>query len=76
MNTVRAKFQCQVVHDFGKSKQAELFAVHDNGGENASFAKHTPGGSLSINIDEGTEAIDFFQPGKFYYLDFTEAPEQ
>lgn len=50
-------------------------AVSSGSEENKSFAKFTPGGNLSMQIDKETLAYDAFEVGKSYYLDITEAPE-
>lgn len=70
---MRAKFQCLCVTNFSNQKQAKLSAVYGKEGENADFAKATPSGELSINIDKEVPAANFFTPGKQYYIDFTEA---
>ncbi len=70
---VRAKFRCSSVTNFEYNKQAAMYAVCGKEGENADFAKATPGGDLKINIDNGVPASEFFQPGKEYYLTFEEA---
>lgn len=67
---VKAKFRCMSVTDFGYNKQAKFSAVYSTTGENADFAKATPSGDLSINIDSGVPASNYFQPGKEYYLTF------
>lgn len=72
MEQVKAKFYCQSVTDYGGQKQADLYAVYSDSGENADFAKATPSGSLKINIDAGVPSSDFFQPEKSYYLTFEE----
>ena len=77
MSTVRAKFRCINIVDYGNQKQANLSAVYDNGtGENADFTKATPYGELKINIDSSLPAGSFFTPNKEYYLTFEEAPEK
>jgi hypothetical protein len=40
--------------------------------ENQRFHKYTPSGRLEITIDNPS-AAEYFQLGKQYYLDFTEA---
>lgn len=67
---VRAKFTCSWVEELPGGKKAHLYAVYSNDGENADFAKATPGGNLSIQIDNETPAVDFFEQGKDYYLTF------
>jgi hypothetical protein len=73
MKTVRAKFRCTSVQDFGWNKTANFSAVAANQGENADFAKATPSGQLSINIDGDVPASQFFEPKKEYYLTFEAA---
>ena len=74
MKKVRAKFACNAVEEYGNgTKTVKMNAVYSGKGENAQFAHATPSGNLSIMIESQTEAIDFFKPGKEYYLDFTEA---
>lgn len=74
MATVKAKFRCNSVTDFGGYKRAKLSAVYSQAGENADYAKATPNGDLEIGIDQSTPAINYFQPGKEYYLVFDDAP--
>ena len=77
--SVRAKFVCQSVEDFGGSKTIKLGAVYPSEEERASLAedqsfnKATPYGELKMTVDNPAAAIQF-EPGTRYYLDFTEAP--
>ncbi len=73
MEKVRAKFQCgSIVPGFAEgSKSISLYAVYSSEGENADYAKATPSGNLQIYIDASTPAVNFFEQGKEYYLDFT-----
>lgn len=48
------------------------YADGDPEGTNKSWSKHTPSGHLSITITNPA-AIDGFEIGKAYYLDFTPA---
>lgn len=73
MESVKAKFTCSWVAENGRFKTAYFHAVYSTEGENADFAKATPGGNLSINIDSEVPASDFFEQGKSYYLTFTKA---
>ncbi len=41
--------------------------------ENKSFSKWTPSGEIKLSITNPA-AIDFFDLGKAYYIDFTPAP--
>ena len=68
---MRAKFRCDKITDWGTQKQAELIAVTTGSNENQDFNQYTPAGVMTITIDkEG--AMNYFTPGKEYYLDFTE----
>lgn len=78
--SVRAKFRCNSVEDYGQSKKVNLAPVcADKMGdtpENNSFTKWTPAGALWMTIDNPHASIQF-EPGKDYYLDFTEcAPKE
>jgi len=75
MSQVRAKFVCNQITDSPEYKQklVSLTPVVSGSEENKSFAKYTPAGSVSLNISDETEAANFFEQGKEYYLDFTEA---
>jgi hypothetical protein len=70
--SVKAKFKCNAVTDFGGNKQVMMSAVYSSTGENADFANATPSGSLSMGIDANVPASNFFTPGKEYYLTFDE----
>lgn len=78
-NKIRAKFFCQstTAHAYG-GKDVFLTAVSGKPGEkmneDAGFNKATPSGEVKMRIDNPA-AVDFFQPGKSYYLDFEEAGE-
>ena len=70
---MRAKFKCESVTDYGGRKNATLNAVTtDYTSENQEFNEYTPAGKIDILIDK-SGAMNYFQPGKEYYLDFTEA---
>jgi hypothetical protein len=71
-HSILAKFTCSFIQENEGSKTAHLYAVYSEDGENKDFAKATPGGNLSINIDNETAASGFFEQGKDYYLTFTE----
>lgn len=73
MSKVKAKFKCQSIQEFESNKNVSLYPVMDGSEENKSFAKYTPGGGLTLNIDKETPAADFFTVGKEYYLDIYEA---
>lgn len=73
---VRAKFRCQnekTVRNGGSNtpREYEFTAMYDDGTpENQRFAKATPVGRLTMTVDNPDVT---FEPGKSYYLDFTEA---
>lgn len=77
--TIRAKFKCDSVIQASYSEDtitAYLSAVYQADGtknENASFTKYTPSAQLTITINKETPAHLFFERGKEYYLDFSEA---
>jgi hypothetical protein len=76
---MRAKFQVQELTKMAWGQErAKLSAVPFNKdkpeGEDSTFAKATPNGSMEIYIDN-PGAQGFLKPGSYYYLDFTESPE-
>jgi hypothetical protein len=75
MPQVRAKFRCDGVQDNpeSQSKSISLSPVTVGSEENKSFSKYTPCGSANLTISYETEAVNFFEEGQEYYLDFTKA---
>lgn len=73
ISQVRAKFRCESIETNEYNHNVKLRAVCGKDGENKDFADATPGGDLKIMISKGRPAAGFFEPGKDYYLDFTEA---
>lgn len=76
--TIKAKFQCETITDTKFSgnyirREVSFRAVYGESGENESFSKATPTGSLKMVIDISTEAYDHFQPGEQYYLTIDKA---
>ncbi|MBY5763641.1 hypothetical protein HFO06_11130 [Rhizobium leguminosarum] len=74
---VRAKFQCMSITYFahgGPFNQAEIRfnAIYGTGEENKSWSKWTPSGELKMMVTNPS-AIEAFELGKSYYLDFTPA---
>ena len=73
---VRAKFRLDEITNYSwgpGSKRFKFTAVYDDGiEENKRYSKATPSGTLEIQIDN-PPAAEFFELGKSYYLDFTEA---
>ena len=78
MKTIRAKFSVWgVVKDTEyNTERVELHAVYGNSDEdneeNNQFSEATPVGDLHMTISNPS-AQGFFEQGKEYYLDFTEA---
>lgn len=72
MQSIKAKFVCETVEPIGDTEQVTMRAVYGGSDENKSFAAATPSASVSINISN-PGAKGFFQPGKEYFGDFTEA---
>lgn len=81
MSRVRAKFFVEdIVHSdvpgtdqYATIVMKPVFGTYADGdveGTNKSWSKWTPSGSLSITITNPS-AIDAFDKGKAYYLDFT-----
>lgn len=79
-NKVVAKMRCNEVttsrfSETSKQHKVQMGAVYGYEGENAAFTKATPSGALWMNIDDSAPALDFFKPGKSYYVTFTEAAD-
>lgn len=82
MDAVKAKMSCHGIETnrYGQEeKQAhhkvKLGAVYGSAGENKDFADATPAGECWMMISPGRAALEFFKPGKNYYVTFTEAPD-
>ena len=72
--SIRAKFTCASITDFGSSKEVKMSAVYSSTSENADFADATPSGSFTMQINASRPAALYFTPGKSYYLDISEVP--
>lgn len=80
LTAVRAKMTC---NDLGQASpsgavtRVNLGCVYSaaDADENTNFTKYTPWGSCQMGIDADAPAASFFQPGKKYYVTFTEAPD-
>ena len=73
--TVRAKFQLHSItsHSWGSGKTLKFGAIYDTSTEdNKRFCKATPSGTFEMMVDN-QDALDKFELGKFYYVDFTPA---
>jgi hypothetical protein len=75
---VRAKFICNSVveskYQGGSSTKIILNAAtayNSDEADSKTFWDATPAGSLEIQI-ANKKAVEYFKPGKAYYLDFTE----
>jgi hypothetical protein len=72
--TVRAKFTVtEVTHMQGTSKRLKFTAQYDSSiPEDQRFQKATPWGQFEMVVDNPA-ALEQFELGKAYYLDFTPA---
>ena len=71
--TTRGKFQCQSEKRVYWNKDTRVYeftaVCNDGTPENDRFHKYTPSGAISITVDNPNVILE---PGKFYYVDFTE----
>lgn len=75
---VRGKFVLQVKSENMWSPTARVLkfsAVCNGTEENRNFHKYTPSGTLEMTVDNPT-ALEYFELGKAYYLDFTKADQK
>ena len=79
METIRAKFYINEVANIQTQQPTDVLqrvqgapVTYGKTEENKSFSLWTPSGKLELSITNPA-AIDFFKPGKEYYLDITEA---
>lgn len=72
---VLAKFQVVSVqrNDEYENTNVELQPVIDGSEENKSFSKYTPAGQISLVVSDETDASDYFEEGKEYFVKFTKA---
>jgi len=73
---VRAKFQCTRIEQGAgteghNNSVVTMSAV--SGEQNKTWSKWTPFGQLNMTINN-PDAVRQFEIGKYYFLDFTEAP--
>ncbi len=73
----RAKFKCieKISSEFNDNIQVNLEAVTTGSKENEEFWKYTPGGLITLTLDN-SRAIDIFKIGQEYYVDFTLAEKK
>jgi len=70
---ILAKFVCRESHPMeGEQHEVIFSAVMDGSDENKSFSRWTPVADLKMIISNETPAATFFEPGKEYYLRFSE----
>lgn len=69
---VRAKFRVSEKTLLEQGGKVKLTAVSGGSEEDKEFFKYTPGGSIEMQVLNDT-ALAAFEPGKFYYVDFTSA---
>lgn len=80
---VRAKMLCNSVErtSYGKTHKdqvrVKMGVVYssDPASENRAFSDATPTGNVDITIQGDKPAALMFEPGKHYYVDFTDAPD-
>lgn len=70
--TVRCKFKCRSVTDYGNSKTIEMEPVISGSEENKKFWEYTPNGELKFNT-VNKDAVKDYEAGKEYYIDITPA---
>lgn len=84
MDAVRAYFKCNSIETTrfypapAKPQHKVTFgAMHGDktGSLSKDYCDATPAGSMWMNITDGYPALDFFKPGKNYFITFTEAPD-
>jgi hypothetical protein len=74
---VRAKFQCQRIEKSkyagGENSKIILTAVTAyNAPEDKPFWDATPAGTIELQV-VNDKAVEYFEPGKQYFIDFTQA---
>lgn len=67
--TVRAKVTCESISNNTVKFRTVYEPDEQKNKENASFTKATPWGEILMGIDNPT-ALEQFQVGKYYYVDF------
>ena len=68
---MKAKFKCYSVQEFENQKKVTLtLSIHPE--DNPDFVDGNLCGELNIYIEKDKPAWDYFTPGKYYDLNFTE----
>ena len=76
--TVRGKFKVDSITHHATTgpenvyAEVKMNAVYTDKPEDHTFSKATPSAQLTMAITV-PEVVDTFKPGKFFYVDFTEA---
>lgn len=72
--STRAKFECHKIEVDSYGRTVHLGVVYDAdlAKEDGRFTKATPSGKIEMRVDNPEAAVQF-EPGKKYYVDFTEA---
>ena len=73
MRKLLAKFKVGSVVNYGNNNvEANLSAVTGDSTENKTFSIYTPNASVKMHITN-PEALDFFEPGQEYVVEFKKA---
>jgi len=73
MRTILAKFKVGSTTNYGNNNlEVKMTPVVGGSDENKSFSMYTPSGDVRLHITN-PDALDFFEAGKEYYLEFKEA---
>lgn len=80
ISKVRAKFFVASVNHMATPGSAlaatitlnPVFGSYGDGKDNESWSKYTPSGKFEMSVTNPA-AIEFFEPGKAYFIDFTPA---
>jgi len=72
MSDATAKFKCNSVTKYEDYAEVSLSPVTSGSQENKKFFKYTPAGNIKMSICS-FETAKSFEPGKFYYVNFTQA---
>ena len=70
--SVRDDVKCYMVEDNGDTKTLRPYPFITGGGENESFYRWTPGGSITLGCVNEAANRQFIE-GQEYYVDFTPA---
>ena len=71
MDSVTAKFLCDSTKIYKDGGEVVLKPVTNGSDENKTFFEYTPSGEISLRLIK-KETLDFFIPGKAYYINFTQ----